>query len=546
MAKSQVKYIFITGGVVSSLGKGIAAASLGMLLKARGLRVTIMKCDPYINVDPGTMNPFQHGEVYVTEDGAETDLDLGHYERFLNENMTRLNNVTTGQVYYEVISRERRGDYLGATVQVIPHITDEIKNRIKTVARSGKYDVVIVEVGGTVGDIESLPYLEALRQMMFEVGKRNAISIHVTLVPFIHSAGEIKTKPTQHSVKTLLEIGVQPDILVCRTEKPLTKELRQKIALFCNVETEAVIEGRDAESIYEVPLHFEEEGLPQIVLEKLNLHCGKPDLTRWVQFVHKVKHPKGSVRIAVCGKYTDLKDAYKSITEAFIHAGAENNVAVELQWIRAEDVEEHGAEQYLKGITGLLVPWGFGSRGVEGKIAAIQYVREHKIPFFGICLGLQCAVIEFARNVCGMKDANSTEFRKTKHNVIDLMLEQKTVRNLGGTMRLGAYPCTIQKGTKAYEAYKRELVTERHRHRYEVNNKFRKRLADAGMIFSGTFVNNDLVEIIELPDHPWFVAVQFHPELKSRPVAPHPLFREFVKAVIQHTKEQEKSTKKKR
>ncbi|MCX7983634.1 MAG: CTP synthase [Bacteroidetes bacterium] len=546
MAKSQVKYIFVTGGVVSSLGKGIAAASLGMLLKARGLRVTIMKCDPYINVDPGTMNPFQHGEVYVTEDGAETDLDLGHYERFLNENMTRFNNVTTGQVYYEVISRERRGDYLGATVQVIPHITDEIKNRIKTVARSGKYDIVIVEVGGTVGDIESLPYLEALRQMMFEVGKRNAISIHVTLVPFIHSAGEIKTKPTQHSVKTLLEIGVQPDILICRTEKALSKELRQKIALFCNVETEAVIEGRDADSIYEVPLHFEEEGLPNIVLEKLNIQCNKPDLTRWIQFVNKVKYPKDKVRIAVCGKYTDLKDAYKSITEAFVHAGAENNVAVELEWIRAEDVEENGPELYLKGIPGLLVPWGFGSRGIEGKIAAIQYVREHRIPFFGICLGLQCAVIEFARNVCGMKDANSTEFRKTKHNVIDLMLEQKSVRNLGGTMRLGAYPCTIQKGTRAYDAYKRELVTERHRHRYEVNNKFRKRLADAGMVFSGTFVNNDLVEIIELLDHPWYVAVQFHPELKSRPIAAHPLFRDFVKAVVKYTKEQERFVRKRK
>ncbi|MBP8976274.1 MAG: CTP synthase [Bacteroidetes bacterium] len=542
MAKSQVKYIFVTGGVVSSLGKGIAASSLGMLLKARGLRVTIVKCDPYINVDPGTMNPFQHGEVYVTEDGAETDLDLGHYERFLNENMSRANNITSGQVYNEVISRERRGDYLGATVQVIPHITDEIKNRIKNVARSGKYDVVLVEVGGTVGDIESLPYLEALRQMMFEVGKRNAISIHVTLVPYISSAGEIKTKPTQHSVKTLLEIGVQPDILICRTERPLSKEIREKIALFCNVETEAVIEGRDAASIYEVPLYFEEEGLPQIVIRKLNLQCGKPNLKQWNQFINKVRHPKGEVHIAVCGKYTDLKDAYKSISEAFIHAGAANNVTVHLDWIRAEDVEEYGPERYLKNARGLLVPWGFGNRGIEGKIAAIQYVREHQIPFFGICLGLQCAIIEYARNVCGMKDANSTEFRKTKHNVIDMMLEQKTVRNLGGTMRLGAYPCTIQKGTRAYSAYGREMVTERHRHRYEVNNKFRKRLADAGMVFSGTFVNNDLVEIIELPLHPWFVAVQFHPELKSRPVAPHPLFREFVKAVI-HFSEEQGSTK---
>ena len=535
MAKNNVKFIFVTGGVVSSLGKGISASSLGLLLKSRGLRVTIMKCDPYINVDPGTMNPFQHGEVYVTEDGAETDLDLGHYERFLNENMSRSNSTTTGQVYYEVISRERRGDYLGATVQVIPHITDEIKRRIWAVAKTGRYDVVLVEVGGTVGDIESLPYLEAIRQIMLEVGHRNALSIHVTLIPFIRSAGEIKTKPTQHSVKMLLEIGVQPDILICRTEYPLSMELKQKIALFCNVEADSVIEGRDVESIYEAPLAFEHEGLASIVIDKLNLKCGKPDLRNWVRFVNKVKHPKGKVRIAVCGKYIELKDAYKSISEAFVHAGAENEVEVELDLIRAEDVELNGAEKYLSGAAGLLVPWGFGNRGIEGKIAAIQYVREHKIPFFGICLGLQCAVIEFARNVCGMKDANSTEFRKTKHNVIDMMLEQKSIRNLGGTMRLGAYPCTLQKGTKAYAAYKKELITERHRHRFEVNNKFRRRLAEEGMIFSGTYVNNDLVEIIELQDHPWFLAVQFHPELKSRPVVPHPLFRDFVKAVKKFT-----------
>ena len=535
MAKNNVKFIFVTGGVVSSLGKGISASSLGLLLKSLGLRVTIMKCDPYINVDPGTMNPFQHGEVYVTEDGAETDLDLGHYERFLNENMSRSNSTTTGQVYYEVISRGRRGDYLGATVQVIPHITDEIKRRIWAVAKTGRYDVVLVEVGGTVGDIESLPYLEAIRQIMLEVGHRNALSIHVTLIPFIRSAGEIKTKPTQHSVKMLLEIGVQPDILICRTEYPLSMELKQKIALFCNVEADSVIEGRDVESIYEAPLAFEHEGLASIVIDKLNLKCGKPDLRNWVRFVNKVKHPKGKVRIAVCGKYIELKDAYKSISEAFVHAGAENEVEVELDLIRAEDVELNGAEKYLSGAAGLLVPWGFGNRGIEGKIAAIQYVREHKIPFFGICLGLQCAVIEFARNVCGMKDANSTEFRKTKHNVIDMMLEQKSIRNLGGTMRLGAYPCTLQKGTKAYAAYKKELITERHRHRFEVNNKFRRRLAEEGMIFSGTYVNNDLVEIIELQDHPWFLAVQFHPELKSRPVVPHPLFRDFVKAVKKFT-----------
>jgi CTP synthase len=536
MARNNVKFIFITGGVVSSLGKGIAISSLGMLLKARGLRVTIQKFDPYINVDPGTMNPFQHGEVYVTEDGAETDLDLGHYERFLNENMTRQNNTTTGQVYYEVISRERRGDYLGATVQVIPHITDEIKRRIWNLAKTGKYDVIMVEVGGTVGDIESLPYLEAIRQFTLDVGHRNAINIHLTLVPYIKSAGEIKTKPTQHSVKSLLEIGLQPDVLICRTEKPLTKELREKIALFCNVETRSVVEGRDVKSIYEVPQLFEKEGLPSLVIEKLNLKCSKPDLKQWTRFVNKLKNPKGVIRIAVCGKYIELKDAYKSITEAFIHAGAEHDVEVQLDLIRAEDVEDYGAEKYLSGATGLLVPWGFGNRGIEGKIDAIRYARENKIPFFGICLGLQCAVIEFARNVCGMKDANSTEFRKTKYNVIDMMLEQKSVRNLGGTMRLGAYPCTIQKGTKAYAAYRRELVTERHRHRFEVNNKFRKKLADNGLVFSGMYINNDLVEIIELPSHPWFVAVQFHPELKSRPVAPHPMFSGFVKAVKENSK----------
>jgi CTP synthase len=535
MARNNVKFIFITGGVVSSLGKGIAISSLGMLLKARGLRVTIQKFDPYINVDPGTMNPFQHGEVYVTEDGAETDLDLGHYERFLSENMTRQNNTTTGQVYYEVITRERRGDYLGATVQVIPHITDEIKRRIWTLAKTGKYDVIMVEVGGTVGDIESLPYLEAIRQFTLDVGHRNALNIHLTLVPYIKSAGEIKTKPTQHSVKSLLEIGLQPDVLICRTEKPLTKELREKIALFCNVETRSVVEGMDVKSIYEVPMLYEKEGLPGLVIEKLNLKCSKPDLKRWTRFVNKLKSPKGKVRIAVCGKYIELKDAYKSISEAFVHAGAENDVEVQLDWIRAEDVEDYGAENYLKGATGLLVPWGFGNRGIEGKIDAIRFARENKIPFFGICLGLQCAVIEFARNVCGMKDANSTEFRKTKHNVIDMMVEQKTVRNLGGTMRLGAYPCTIQKGTKAYAAYKKEVVTERHRHRYEVNNKFRKKLAENGMVFSGMYMNNDLVEIIELPSHPWFLAVQFHPELKSRPVAPHPIFSGFVKAVKEKT-----------
>lgn len=538
MSRNHVKYIFVSGGVVSSLGKGIASASIGLLLKSRGLRVTIQKFDPYINVDPGTMNPFQHGEVYVTDDGAETDLDLGHYERFLDINMTRQNNSTTGQIYYEVISKERRGDYLGATVQVIPHITDEIKRRITWLASTGKYDVVITEVGGTVGDIESLPFLEAIRQFTLEVGHRNALNIHVTLVPYIKSAGELKTKPTQHSVKALQEIGVQPDILICRSEKSLSRELKEKIALFCNVETEAVIEGKDVSSIYEVPLIFEKEHLAEIIVEKLNLKCSAPDLRRWTRFVNRIKHPSGRVTLGVCGKYTDLLDAYKSINESFVHAGAENDVAVDIKWIKAEDIERDGPEKHLKDIAGLLVPGGFGERGVEGKIEAIRYVREKKIPFFGICLGLQCAVIEFARNVCGMPGANSTEFKKTKYNVIDLMTDQKGVKNMGGTMRLGAYPCILTKGTKAYKAYRKELISERHRHRYEVNNKFRKKLADNGMIFSGVSPDNTLVEIIELPDHPWFVAGQFHPELKSRAVNPHPLFREFVRAGKEYAENQ--------
>lgn len=536
MAHPHVKYIFITGGVVSSLGKGIAAASLGLLLKSRGLRVTIQKMDPYINVDPGTMSPYQHGEVYVTDDGAETDLDLGHYERFLDINTSKMNNATTGQIYYEVISKERRGDYLGATVQVIPHITDEIKRRIGQLGATGKYDVVITEVGGTVGDIESLPFLEAIRQFMLQIGKRNAINIHVTLIPFIKSAGEIKTKPTQHSVKTLLEIGMQPDILICRTERRLSRETREKIGLFCNVESNAVIEGRDVESIYEIPLAFEKEGLDKIVLDKLNIKAGKPDLRKWNRFVHRVKNPSDRVTIGFVGKYTELKDAYKSISEAFIHAGAENDVAVDVKWIRAEEIDQQNVKEHLHDIHGLLVAPGFGIRGIEGKIKAIQYVRENKIPFFGICLGMQCAVIEFARNVCGLKGANSTEFKKTKYNVIDMMADQRTIKNMGGTMRLGAYPCVVQKGTKAYAAYKKEFISERHRHRYEVNNKFRKILQEHGMMFSGISPDGNLVEIAELKDHPWFVGCQFHPELKSRALAPHPLFRDFVKAAVEYSK----------
>ncbi len=534
MARNKVKYIFITGGVISSLGKGIAGSSIGLLLKSRGLRVTIQKFDPYINVDPGTMNPYQHGEVYVTDDGAETDLDLGHYERFLDVNMTKNNNATTGQIYNEVITKERRGDYLGATVQVIPHITDEIKRRFEALGKTGHYDVIITEIGGTVGDIESLPFLEAMRQLMYSKGKDNAICVHVTLVPYIKHAGEIKTKPTQHSVKKLLEIGIQPDILICRSEKPLTKEVREKIALFTNVDTESVIDAHDLSTIYEVPLQFAEEEVDEIVLEKLDLTCPKPNLREWKKFVDRVKNPQGEISIAVVGKYTEHQDAYKSISEAFVHAGAANNVRVNINWVAAEDVEDNGPERYLADVAGLLVAPGFGERGIEGKIASIRYVREHKIPFLGICLGLQCAVIEFARNVCGLTRAHSVEFKQTDQNVIDLMLEQKKVTAYGGTMRLGAYPCAVVKGTKTFKAYKRELIHERHRHRYEVNDAFREILKEHGMIFSGICPTNNLVEIIELPDHPWFIAGQFHPELRSRATNPHPLFRDLVKAAIDY------------
>jgi CTP synthase len=540
MAKHKVKYIFITGGVISSLGKGIAAASIGLLLKTRGLRVTIQKFDPYLNVDPGTMNPFQHGEVYVTDDGAETDLDLGHYERFLDVNMTRNNNATTGQIYFEVISKERHGDYLGATVQVIPHITDEIKRRFEILAQTGEYDIIIIEIGGTVGDIESLPFLEAMRQFMFAQGKKNAISVHVTLVPYIRAAGEIKTKPTQHSVKTLLEIGIQPDLLICRSEMPLTREVREKIALFTNVEVDSVVDAHDVKTIYDVPLQFAAQETDEIILDKLDLTCPKPELREWKKFTNRLKNPHGIVNIGICGKYTDHQDAYKSIAEAFVHAGAANNVSVNLSWIRAEDIEQHGPRRYLEHIAGLLVAPGFGERGIEGKITAISYVRENNIPFFGICLGLQCAVIEFARNVCGLKDANSTEFEQTSSNVIDLMIEQKKVTAYGGTMRLGSYPCKITKGTKAHKSYHKDMIRERHRHRYEVNNAFRETLEQHGMIVSGVCPTNNLVEMIELPNHPWFIAGQFHPELRSRAINPHPLFRDFVKTAIEY-RDREKS-----
>ena len=492
----------MTGGVVSSLGKGIASASIGLLLKLRGLRVTIQKFDPYLNVDPGTMNPFQHGEVYVTDDGAETDLDLGHYERFLDITTTRKNNSTTGQIYHEVITKERRGDYLGATVQVIPHITDEIKKRFEALGVTGDYDVIITEVGGTVGDIESQPFLEAMRQFMFKVGPKNAIAIHVTLVPFISSAGEIKTKPTQHSVKSLLELGIQPDMLICRSDRPLSNDVREKIALFTNVESESVIDGRDAPTIYEVPLIFAEQEVDELVLEKLDLTCPRPNLREWKRLVDRIKSPGGSVTIGICGKYTDHQDAYKSIAEAFVHAGAANNVKVNLKWIRAEDIERDGGDLHLHGISGLLVAPGFGERGIEGKIHAVTYVRINQIPFFGICLGLQCAVIEYARSICGLEHANSTEFKQTDQNVIDMMLEQKKVKEYGGTMRLGAYPCKVEKNTSAYKAYKSELIHERHRHRFEVNDAFKAQLQEKGMVFSGICPDNGLVEIMELPDHP--------------------------------------------
>ena len=534
--KKKVKFIFVTGGVVSSLGKGITAASLGLLLKQRGYSVTIQKFDPYINVDPGTMSPFQHGEVYVTDDGAEADLDLGHYERFLDVNMSKANNTTTGQVYFEVISKERRGDYLGATVQVIPHITDEIKRRMSLLAKSNKYDIVITEIGGTVGDIESLPFMESMRQLMVELGRKNAINIHVTLVPFIKSAGELKTKPTQHSVKALLELGIQPNILVCRSEVELSQEIRNKIGLFCNVDSNSVISAYDCSTIYEVPLNLLEQNFDRLVLKKLKLPDINIQIDKWTEFVQKIKSPSGIVNIAVCGKYTDYLDAYKSISESFIHSGAENDVKVKVKYISAEDFTKRKPENLLKGIDGVLVPGGFGERGIEGKLVAIQYVRENKIPFLGICLGMQCAVIEFSRNVLKIKKANSSEFVKNQFSVVHIMPSQKNVKEKGGTMRLGSYPCVIAKGTKSKSAYRKEKISERHRHRFEVNNKYRDDLEKNGMIISGVSPDNYLVEMIELADHPWFVGCQFHPELKSRATNAHPLFRDFIKAAANYAK----------
>ncbi|MFA5334160.1 MAG: CTP synthase [Candidatus Omnitrophota bacterium] len=528
------KYIFVTGGVVSSLGKGIASASIGKLLESRGLKITLMKCDPYINVDPGTMNPYQHGEVYVTEDGAETDLDLGHYERFTNAGLTRDNNITTGKIYYSVITKERRGDYLGKTVQIIPHITDEIKNSIKKVGADEKSDVVIVEIGGTVGDIEGLPFLEAIRQLRLELGRDYAINIHLTLVPYMKSAGEIKTKPTQHSVGTLREIGIIPDVIICRTEKPLSKEIRDKIALFCSVNKEAVITALDVKCIYEIPSLYRKEGLDSLIVRLLNLKCQDGDLREWEDSVlRKLKCSEKEVQIAVVGKYIALQDAYKSIYEALAHGAIANDVRLIIKKVDSEDIERDGPAKHLQNVKGVLIPGGFGPRGIEGKIKAVQFARENEIPFFGICLGMQTAVIEFARNVCGLKLANSTEFDKdTRYPVISLLEEQKRVKIKGATMRLGAYECRLKKGSRANAAYKRDKISERHRHRFEFNNAYTETLEKKGMVFSGSCPRGDLAEIIELKEHPWFVACQFHPEFKSKPDRSHPLFREFIRAAL--------------
>ena len=539
---TNTKYIFVTGGVVSSLGKGITAASLGRLLKSRGYRVTIQKFDPYINIDPGTMSPYQHGEVFVTDDGAETDLDLGHYERFIDINLSKNSNTTTGKIYQSVINKERRGDYLGGTVQVIPHITNEIKERVFRVGQQDNADFVITEIGGTVGDIESLPFLEAIRQVKKDVGKNDVLYIHVTLVPYISAAGELKTKPTQHSVKELRSIGISPDIIVCRSEKPISKEMREKMAMFCDVDPDAVIQNLTARSIYEVPMLMEEQGLDTIVLRKLEMEDKPKDMQGWHDMVARIlkKYDK-KVTIAVVGKYVALQDAYISITESLRHAAVANEAELDIHWVNAEEIEADDTDmaKVMAGVDGILVPGGFGNRGIEGKIKAIQYAREHKIPFFGICLGMQCAVIEFARHVCGMADANSSEFNpNSTHPVIDLMPEQIDVEDLGGTMRLGLYPCKVYPDTLTSKAYNAELIYERHRHRYEFNNAFREKIVDKGLVLGGTLPNGRLVEIVELPEseHPWFLGAQFHPEFKSRPTNPHPLFREFVGAAVKHHK----------
>jgi CTP synthase len=534
---SAAKYIFVTGGVTSSLGKGIIAASLGKLLQARGFTVTLQKFDPYINIDPGTLNPYEHGECYVTDDGAETDLDLGHYERFLNITTSQANNVTTGRIYNNVITKERHGEYLGKTVQVVPHITDEIKRNMFLLGESGQYDFVITEIGGSVGDIESLPFVEAVRQVRWDLGANNALVIHLTLIPYLKAAKELKTKPTQHSVKELLAEGVQPDILVCRTELPLPTELRKKLALFCNVQLNSVIEAIDAETIYDVPLLMKKEKLDERVLAKLKLHAkNEPDLDQWKAFLGKLKNPTEEVNIGLVGKYVSLPDAYKSIAEAFVHAGAENDCKVNLKWISSEEISKDSVETVLKGLNGVLVAPGFGERGLEGKIEAIKFVRESKVPFFGICLGMQCAVVEFSRHVLGL-EASSTELNpKTKNPVIDMMEEQKKITKKGGTMRLGAYDCKLKKGSKAHIAYGESLIKERHRHRYEFNNRYLEQIEAAGLKATGVNPESNLVEIVELKDHPWFVGVQYHPELKSTVLNPHPLFVKFVEAALSHKK----------
>jgi len=535
------KYIFVTGGVVSGLGKGITAASLGRLLKNRGLKVTIQKFDPYINVDPGTMSPYQHGEVFVTDDGAETDLDLGHYERFIDINLTKNSNVTTGKIYSSVISKERRGEYLGGTVQVIPHITNEIKERVFRAGKEAQSDVVITEIGGTVGDIESLPFLEAIRQIRSDIGRENVMYIHVTLIPYIKASGEMKTKPTQHSVKELRSIGIQPHVIVCRTEHKLSNELKRKLALFCDIDPEAVIECRDADTLYEVPLMLRDQGLDEIVVKHLGLGGLKEaDMREWEDLVRRVKQPKEKTEIAIVGKYVDLHDAYLSVVESLGHAGIANSADVQIRWVNAEHVTDDNAAELLGGVHGVLVPGGFGDRGIEGKISAIKYARTQRIPFFGICLGMQMAVVEYARSVVGLKDANSSEINpSTPYPVIDLLPEQKDIEDLGGTMRLGLYPCKIAEGSLGMQAYQDELVYERHRHRYEFNNEYREILEKHGFRITGTSPDGRLVEMIEVPDHPWFLAVQFHPEFTSRPNRPQPLFREFVRAAYQYMKRQQ-------
>ncbi len=532
----STKYVFVTGGVTSSLGKGIIAASLAKLLQERGYSVTIQKLDPYINIDPGTLNPYEHGECYVTDDGAETDLDLGHYERFLNIPTSQANNVTTGKIYQSVIEKERKGEFLGKTVQVIPHITDEIKYRIQILGKTGDFDIVITEIGGTIGDIESLPYVEAVRQLQWELGEENAIVIHLTLVPYLAAAGELKTKPTQHSVKMLMQSGLSPNILVCRCEHEINEGIKRKLALFCNVQKKDVIQSLDADTIYDVPNLMFEEGLDKVVLEKLHLSAEKePELLEWNTFVNKYKNPKKEIEIGLVGKYVELHDSYKSITEAFIHAGSSQETRVKVRWIHSEKLEANNIQEFLKGLDGVLVAPGFGDRGIEGKIAAVQYARENNIPFLGICLGMQMAVIEFARNVLHLKEAISIEMdSNTPYPVINLMEDQKNVTDKGGTMRLGAWDCALQKDSKVYEAYQNTLISERHRHRYEFNNEFKKQIEDAGMIATGVNPDTGLVEIIEIPSHIWFVGVQYHPEYKSTVLNPHPLFVNFIKAALQY------------